>query len=269
MGVIAEVYGEYHRRRSRRNGQETYNVYCKRMGSYDSIRTNMKLLKISIAVLFLFSLAVLGVASVVFMGKKAEETLRLKAEDQLDTQRSENKKLTLAYDQLNQQKQQIEKQLEEEKTRAQGIFKDLQSERSNRSKAEEDLNKVREDYQKLSQELEILQQKYQDLETQGFQPLETAPGKLKTEVELPPVVVSSEPRQKGKVLVVNRDFNFIVADLGYQDKLEKGSSLSLTRNGKPVARVQAEKVYDQFSACTIIEESKSNPILEGDLVTKS
>lgn len=228
----------------------------------------MKFMKFSVIFLFLLSLAVLGVAAMVFMDKKAEESLRIKTEGELDVQRSENKKLTLAYDQLNQEKQALEKQLEEGTIRAQGLFKDLQGEKTNRAKSEEDLSKVREDYQKLSQELEILQQKYSDLE-QGFQPLESAPERLRTEVELPPVVVSSEPRQKGKVLVVNRDFNFIVVDMGYQDKLDKGAFLALTRGGKPVARVQADKIYDQFSACTITEESKSNPIQEGDLVAKS
>mgnify|MGYP001605391671 CR=1 FL=1 len=221
----------------------------------------MKFVKISIVLITLLSLAVLGIAVYVFIGKKNEELRRIHSEEQLDTQKSENKKMALAYDQLTRTKREIEKTLQAA----------VNQEKDARVTTEKDLTQLRLDYKKISQEMDVLQQKYQDLRTQSEfeQPQGGTPEKLQAEIELPPVVVQSNPKDKGKILVVNRDFNFVVVDLGFRDQLHKGEFLALSRNNKPIGRLQAEKVYDQFAACGILEESKALPIQEGDLVIKS
>lgn len=213
----------------------------------------------------------------VFMEKQAEEAHRIQVEGELSVQKAENKKLNLAYGQLTQSKKELEKILQEEKKRAKEILKALETEKKGRSRAEKDLkqnseylNKMKLEYQQLSQELEVLQQKLQDLGLGSPVPLsKKTPMKLTTEVEIPPVVVEAGTQQPGQVLVVNRDFNFIVVDRGSQEGLAKGEFLFIARGGKPVARVQVEKVYDHFSACGIVEEAKTRRIMEGDSVSKS
>jgi len=237
----------------------------------------MKTWKILIVILFILSGALFGFALVTFLGKQAETTLRIQTEDNLIQQKFENKKLNLAYEELTQTKNNLETTLKNEKKRAQEIMTAFNKEKKARTQAEKnhkqsaaELNRFKKEYQELSQELEVLQQKIQDL---GFGDSELAlkasPGKMVTEIEIPPVVVSAGSPQEGQVLVVNRDFNFVVVDKGSNDGVAKGEFLSIFRSGKPVAKVQAEKVYDQFSACGIIEESKSRPVREGDLVKKS
>ena len=75
--------------------------------------------------------------------------------------------------------------------------------------------------------------------------------------------VDERPKQ---VLSVNRKFNFAVVNFGSRDKLQVGSLLQVEQNGKPVGRLQVEKLYENFSACTILEENKPSSIKEGDLV---
>jgi seryl-tRNA synthetase len=236
----------------------------------------MKGWKIIILILFLLSIALLGFAIFVFMEKQAEEARRIQVEGELSTQLSENKKLSLAYDQLTQSKQELERVLVEEKRRAKEILKTLENEKKNHTRTSGDLkmtsehlNKVKLEYQQLSQELEVLRQKLTDIGAGSPVALSKKAPKLTTEIEIPPVVVQASPSEPAQVLVVNRDFNFIVIDRGSQQGIARGEFMFIARDGKPVARVQVEKVYDYFSAAAIVEESKSNRLREGDSVTKS
>ncbi len=72
-----------------------------------------------------------------------------------------------------------------------------------------------------------------------------------------------------QVMTVNRKFNFVVINIGMKDKLKMGDRLRVERDGKNVGNVEIEKLYDSFSAATIIEEKKNQPIQEGDSVEKA
>lgn len=78
-----------------------------------------------------------------------------------------------------------------------------------------------------------------------------------------PPVVDQRPNQ---VLSVNRKFNFVVVNMGLRGRLKIGDTLRVEQNGKLIGRVQVEKLYENFSACTILEEIKPAQIQEGDLV---
>lgn len=236
----------------------------------------MKILKAFVVVLFVLSAGLLGFAVVVFMGKQAEKTRRVQVENDLDTQKSENTKLTLAYSQIAEARKELEKALETEKKRAVTIQSTLEQEKKGRSEAEqefrktqEELNNMKLEYQGLTQELEILQQKLKDLRGGSLESLRQAPGKDAAEVEIPPVVVTAGASDAAEVLVVNREFNFVVVDKGSSEGLTKGELLTVSHGGKAIARIQVEKVYDHFSACAILEENKSPGVQEGDLVKKS
>lgn len=69
-----------------------------------------------------------------------------------------------------------------------------------------------------------------------------------------------------QVLSVNRQFNFVVVNAGIHDRVKIGDTLRVEQNGKLIGRVQVEKLYENFSACTILEENKPAQIREGDLV---
>jgi hypothetical protein len=71
----------------------------------------------------------------------------------------------------------------------------------------------------------------------------------------------------GRVLLVNRKFNFIVVNLGTHQGLTLDDVLTVQKNGNPVAKVRVEKLYDDYSAAYIIEEQSAFPIGEQDVVT--
>lgn len=87
----------------------------------------------------------------------------------------------------------------------------------------------------------------------------------KEEKPAPPAGVRADQRPN-QVLSVNRKFNFVVVNLGLRDKLKIGDTLRVEQNGKLIGRLQVEKLYENFSACGILEEIKPAQIQEGDLV---
>lgn len=85
-------------------------------------------------------------------------------------------------------------------------------------------------------------------------------------IELERIVVKAEGELEGKVLVVNRGYNFIVVDIGVRDDIEVGDTLTVFRDGKYVGEAQVEKIYDTMSAATIVKEAKPGSISVDDNV---
>jgi len=79
-----------------------------------------------------------------------------------------------------------------------------------------------------------------------------------------PSVSAVSATSGGKVLTVNRKFNFVVINQGLQDGLKMGDKLKVLKQGQESATVQVEKLYDKFSAATLIEEDPKNQVAEGD-----
>ncbi|MFH1208354.1 MAG: hypothetical protein V1673_02200 [Candidatus Omnitrophota bacterium] len=72
-----------------------------------------------------------------------------------------------------------------------------------------------------------------------------------------------------KVLTVNRKFNFVVINQGLQEGLKMGDKLKVFQQGQEVATVQIEKLYDKFSAATLIAENPKQQVVEGDEIRKA
>ena len=71
----------------------------------------------------------------------------------------------------------------------------------------------------------------------------------------------------GNVLLVNRQYNFAVVNLGSRQGLNLDNILSVQHNGTEIAKVRVEKLYDDYAAAYIVEEQSEHPIAEGDSVT--
>lgn len=99
-------------------------------------------------------------------------------------------------------------------------------------------------------------------ETKTTKPEEKKPA------EKPKTPAFEEPQDQRplQVLSVNRQFKFVVVNVGIRGKLKIGDVLRVEQNGKLIGRVQVEKLYENFSACNIVEEIKPAQIREGDLV---
>lgn len=78
----------------------------------------------------------------------------------------------------------------------------------------------------------------------------------------------SEVAGDSRILTVNRKFNFIVVNLGLKDGLRMGDKVEVVQGSSQKALAQVEKIYDKFSAATLLSEDKGNPVHEGDTVRK-
>ena len=72
-----------------------------------------------------------------------------------------------------------------------------------------------------------------------------------------------------KILTVNRKFNFVVINQGLQEGLKMGDKLTVLKQGKEIATVQIEKLYDKFSAATLQAEDPKQQVAEGDEIRKA
>ncbi len=163
------------------------------------------------------------------------------------------------------------------------IKSDLDQEREDKEVLTEDLAKAKQSYQALSNELTTLRQAKEALEKrvkemlaarakEAEQIVVTAPAG--TSVVAPAPTVSSKPSAapakgglEGKVLVVNREYDFVVIGLGSKDGVKKGARFAVLRGGKQILSVEVDKVYDNMSAANMIEEEKKgSEVKEGDTV---
>ena len=91
--------------------------------------------------------------------------------------------------------------------------------------------------------------------------------------QTPVQIVAPQPAQPAvrtpEVLTVNRKFNFVVINLGSQDGMKIGDKAEIVRDGRTIGTVEIEKLYDSFSAATILKEDGKNQIREGDRVNAS
>jgi hypothetical protein len=80
--------------------------------------------------------------------------------------------------------------------------------------------------------------------------------------EDPPV-----PREvRGKVLVVDPKWDFLVLDVGAKQEVPEKGVLLVSRNGELVAKVRVMNVQDQRSIANIMPGWKLKDVLEGDVV---
>jgi len=81
-----------------------------------------------------------------------------------------------------------------------------------------------------------------------------------------PVAAVSSMAVSGQVVVVNREYDFIVMNLGKNHGLSIGQEFQIVRGSEVLGRVKVEKVYDELAAAAILPESQKDSIREGDSV---
>lgn len=106
----------------------------------------------------------------------------------------------------------------------------------------------------------------------AVEPKTQAPAQAAPAVAAPEqtVIPSETPASEdSRILTVNRKFNFIVVNLGLRDGLRMGDKVEVLQGTAVKASAQIEKIYDKFSAATLLNEDKNNPVHEGDAVRKA
>lgn len=166
---------------------------------------------------------------------------------------------------------------------------DLAQQKTLRQDLENKLKETQDEGKQIKEQLKIVQQQKVELE-EKFKNMEAGSGG----VELGKVVVNSgvpivdntakgkskakAAKQKiaapavnpavpdSKIMIVNKEFNFAVINLGSRDGVSVGDEFSITREGKYIGDLKVEKVHDSMSAAGFIPELK-DLIKENDKIT--
>ncbi|MCM8813740.1 MAG: hypothetical protein NC924_07400 [Candidatus Omnitrophica bacterium] len=73
-------------------------------------------------------------------------------------------------------------------------------------------------------------------------------------------------RMEGQVLVVNREFAFVVVNIGQKDGIKETTILNVYRGTALIGQVQVERVYDTMSSAVILADQTKVDLQEGDIV---
>ncbi|TRZ96377.1 hypothetical protein D4R78_00075 [bacterium] len=72
----------------------------------------------------------------------------------------------------------------------------------------------------------------------------------------------------GKVLVVNKDYEFLVISLGSKDGVVTGDTFCVYHNNKYLGDVTVEKLHDSMAAVGLVSADMKDKVSEGDKVEK-
>lgn len=187
---------------------------------------------------------------------------------------------------LNNQLQQEKTAKEESLAKIEQMNSDLDQQRELRLDLEQRLNKAQDDLKNIKAKLTTMESEKATLEAKVKE------FEANADVELGKIVVNPEPPadsnapqaagtdkkivevasttkvQEGKVLVLNKEYNFVVINLGSKDGVFMGDQFSIYEGSKYIGDVKVEKLQDSMSAAGFLSEDIKDKIKEGDKVIK-
>ncbi len=195
-------------------------------------------------------------------------------EDRLQETRLQSEKLTMSLEQEKSAKKealaqidQMYAQLEEQK-KAKAYLEKMFYETS------DELSKMQAQAKDIESKRLVLEKKVKELEDQAHK------------IELGKIVVSPEgvagqaagkasadgskkeasANLEGKVLVINKDYNFVVTNLGKKEGIDIGDVFSVYHGPDYIGDVKIEKIHDSMSAAGFVSAETKDKVSEGDKV---
>ncbi|MBM3246059.1 MAG: hypothetical protein FJZ13_01885 [Candidatus Omnitrophica bacterium] len=178
---------------------------------------------------------------------------------------------------LNNDLQQEKSAKQEALAKMDQLKTDLEQQKTLRSGLEGKLGQAQKDVEKIQAQLKDmdakkaeLDKKIKDLEAQS-QGVEL--GKIVVSPETAAtgqaaVAIIASPVNEGKVLTVNKDYDFILINLGTKEGVRAGEVFGVYHNNKYIGDVKIEKVHDTMSAAGFSKPDMKNKIDEGDKVVR-
>ena len=144
------------------------------------------------------------------------------------------------------------------------------------SQAQTERDTLKQEFTTLEQTKNLLETKVREFSGQPTVELEKvrvtnteAQGQVPAEMSQPASSPSGgQPAgpANGQVVVVNREYDFIVMNIGRNHGLAVGQEFQVVRDNQVLGKVKVEKVYDELSAAAILPDSQKDNIREGDTV---
>ncbi len=182
---------------------------------------------------------------------------------QIEDMENENKLAEVDIKVKEKKIEELERALEKEKKEKVNVSKQLEAVQADYDRSEKEILRLKSERIGLEQKIADLKEKSVDLERIVLNPSTGGVGR-----ETAPVEPVREPL-RGSVLVVNKDYSFVVTDLGKDDGVEKEILLEIRDGAKFLGRAKVDKVYDTMSSASILPGSDINNIKKGNFVIES
>jgi septal ring factor EnvC (AmiA/AmiB activator) len=198
--------------------------------------------------------------------QKAKESLQRELEQTQFKLLQLKDRAKLLTQQIKQEKSNYQaalKKIADKDVQIQELENSLSQEMQQRESIANTLAQLKENYNRVEQEL-----KKTKLEAKELRENLNKFTAKKTGVELKKIVVRPPKKRslKGKVLVVNREFDFVVIDLGRKNDVQIGDQFAIYQDSQEVGKVKVEKVYDLFSTASMFPGSQERKIREDSIV---
>ncbi|MDD5059770.1 MAG: hypothetical protein PHY35_01455 [Candidatus Omnitrophica bacterium] len=212
---------------------------------------------------------------------KLNDTKKMAAELQLRLQESKSKvsnltdefdKEKIAHAEALSQLEQFKSDLEQQKAVRQDLENQLKS-------AQEDAKKIKKELSSIKQQKTELEEKLKNMEAEANsvelgtvvinndEPVVTVDNPPKAEKQAKPAKKSAKTKSlEGRIMVVNKEFNFVVVNLGSKDGVKVGDEFTVVSGGKSIGSIKIEKVHESMSAAGFPIEIKDY-VKENDQIT--
>ncbi|MDO8603408.1 MAG: hypothetical protein Q7O04_06130 [Candidatus Omnitrophota bacterium] len=257
--------------------------------------------KIVLVLLIVVSIASAAIAVIGFMGKEREYMKRLVVEDKLALTLKEKRNLEKELETAKTAKDQSEAKiikLEEKfksvaseldgiKLKGEAAIAELETKNAELAKIKVNLDNEKKEKLAISKKLDTLQYDYDKTKKEALRltnekiDLEKKIQELqeKQSVNLDKIVVSPDegvmasksekPIMQGKILVVNKEYSFIVSDIGQDRNIQKGMKFDVMDGPKFLGQAEIDKVYDTMSSAAILPGAKINDMKKGNVIVES
>jgi peptidoglycan hydrolase CwlO-like protein len=232
--------------------------------------------------LFLLLLVVISIAAAAYLymewdkGKKEITNLQGQITD-LENKKQEIEK---KYKDTLIQVEDLSKKMKDAEVQVASLAENLDSANKSKEEALAEVEKVKQELIEITGSKDNLVKELSDAKKE----LQVLKGKLKFEeqtkkqssqdaarsdVQLDKIVVAPADNQPaiatiGRVLVVNRDYDFAVVNLGQGDNIKVGDKLSVVRDNKIIGSLQIEEIRPTMSVAKFDSQGIKENIKEGD-----
>lgn len=266
-----------------------------------------RIFKIVLALLIVASLASAAAAVIGFMGKEREYMKRLVVEDKLALTLKEKRVIEKEVETLKSAKEQSESkvakleeklkdvsaQLTEIKQKEEAAASELELKSAELAKIKVDMDNEKKEKLAISKKLESIQSDFEKAKKEASRlinekmSIEKKITELqeKQAVNLDKIVVNTpeqdvpvsafdappavKPIMQGKVLVVNKEYSFIVSDIGQDKNVQKGMKFDIVDGARTLGQAEIDKVYDTMSSATVLPGSRINEMKKGNTIIES
>jgi len=205
------------------------------------------------------TLVVLLITSIVFYFiKEKEKKLRIYTQSQLTQTIEEKKQVENKLADTVKAKEAVETELTAEKERSSMLQEELEDKNQQIKLALDRIEQEISARRKVEAQLMITLQEKEDLAQKVSQSSDT--------VELEKIVINPGSVITGKIIMVNKEYAFVVVNLGHQQSLKAGDILYVYRNDEVIGKVQIQRTEENMSAAAILPDWQNVEFKENDVV---